>query len=343
MGKCGSWMSMTNLYPSWHNEYGYGLVNANNSLSNAQSDTTAPTVLSVSTKTGRAIEVIFSEPMGPTVTSTSRYSISGTGKGTLVSKPDSVSWVSGNIFLLEWTAGEMIAGTGNITVTVATTVKDIAGNGMGNPRSGNANGSRVIHAHNCGPLGSSALYPIYPFESERNYFSGVGGLRRSDAVDGIINNDGTPAAVYASERSILGYTSYPGDIVYTLPNLNSGLNHKVRLYFFNNGLFEYSGEVKVAACINGVCKLGSLDLWAEASGMRYGFWKEFSNITAQNGSITIRVVPLPAFNHESGALFVQCDPQRYKHHSTMNQEAGPASGPPHCGLLPQPYVVTCTV
>jgi hypothetical protein len=43
-----------------------------------------------------------------------------------------------------------------------------------------------------------------------------------------------------------------GDIVYTLPNLNNGLNHKVRLCFFNNG------------------------------------------------NITVRVVPLPALNHESG-------------------------------------------
>jgi hypothetical protein len=286
--------------PPWHQEYGYGRINAINSLNLAAADTTPPTVAAVVTKTGRAIEVTFSEQMGTGVTSDSRYSISGTGKGTLVSKPDTVSWVSGNTFLLEWASGEMMAGTGNITVTVNTGVKDIAGNGMGTPRAGNANGSRVIHAHNCGPLGSKALYPIYPFDSERNYFSGVGALRPTDAVDSIINNDGTPAAIYGSERSILGYTSYPGDIVYTLPNLNSALNHKVRLCFFNNGLFEFAGEVKFAVYINGVCKITSLDLWTESGGMRYGFWKEFSNIVPQSGSITVRVVPLPAFNHESG-------------------------------------------
>lgn len=286
--------------PSWNPEYGYGRVNAYNSLNLAAADTAPPTVSSVVTRTGRAIEVTYSEQMGTGVTSPTLYTISGSGKGTLFVRPASVTSVSANTFLLEWTAGEMIAGTGNITITVGTAVRDIAGNGMGTPLSGSGNGSRVIHAHNCGPVGSSALYPIYPFDSERNYFSGVGGLRRSDAVDGIINNDGTPAAVYGSERSILGYTSYPGDIIYTLPNLNSALNHKVRLYFFNNGLFEFAGEVKFAVYINGVCKISSLDLWAESGGMRYGFWKEFTNIVPVNGNITIRVVPLPAFNHELG-------------------------------------------
>src|SRR5438445_6089231 len=87
-----------------------------NSLTVTAADTTAPTVASVVTKTGRQIEVTFSEKMGSGITTPANYTISGTGKGTLASNPASVSWVSGHKYLLEWSAGEMIAGTGNIAI-----------------------------------------------------------------------------------------------------------------------------------------------------------------------------------------------------------------------------------
>ncbi len=214
----------------------------------------APTVLSVSTKTGRAVEVTFSEPMGTGVTSTSQYTISGTGKGTLASRPSSVTWVSGNTFLLEWTAGEMIAGTGNITITVGTAVKDMTGNGMGTPRSGVANGSRVIHAVSCGPPKLHPLYPITPFESDR-YWSEVGIPMYGYVVNAFQNDDGTPDGVLITHRMVVQVDTSPGDIVYTLPGVSTGVNHEVRLYFYNDGSCLYAGDIKFDIYINNVLKV----------------------------------------------------------------------------------------
>jgi len=114
--------------------YGYGRVNANNSVRyHTPADTVAPTVASVVTKTGRMLEITFSEKMGVGVTTPAKYALSGTGRGTLAANPTSVAWVSGNKYLLEWTAGEMVSGTGNLTLMVSAAVKDVAGNLVGFP------------------------------------------------------------------------------------------------------------------------------------------------------------------------------------------------------------------
>jgi len=123
----------------------------------------------------------------------------------------SVRYTFNNTYLLEWTSGIMVAGT-PLTLTVSSAVKDVAGNAMGSPNFGTANGSRVIHAISCGPVLSNGTNPLYPFESEKNYFSGVG-LNFSLTVNSIVNNDGTPTPVYKTERNIFMYGFYPGDIV----------------------------------------------------------------------------------------------------------------------------------
>jgi len=281
----------------WNEQYGYGRVNAYNSLVNTAADTTAPTVTSVVTKTGRQVEVTFSEKMGSGVTTPANYFIAGTGQGTLASNPSSVSWVGGYKYLLEWSAGEMIAGTGNITIVAsAASVKDIAGNGVANPNYGSANGSRVIHAISCGPVLSNATDPIYPFESERNYFSGVG-ASFSLAINSIVNNDGTPTAVYMTERNIFMYGFYPGDIVYTLPNTTIGVNHTVRLYFANNGHSIYPGDIVFDIYINDVLKSANFDLIAQAGGSYIGIWRDYANVTPNgSGQIVVRIVPKASYN-----------------------------------------------
>jgi subtilisin family serine protease len=86
--------------------YGYGRVNANNSVCYYTSpDSYGPWVASVATKTGRILEVTFSEKMGLGVTTPANYTLSGSGRGTLAPSPSSVAWVSGNKYLLEWTGG----------------------------------------------------------------------------------------------------------------------------------------------------------------------------------------------------------------------------------------------
>lgn len=122
-------------------------------------------------------------------------------------------------------------------------------------------------------------------------------------MSSILNDDGTPTAVYTSEQSLFDYTSYPGDIVYTLPNITSGVYHTVRLYFFYNGFFPTQGEVLFDVYINDTPKLLAFDLIGEAGGPGTGLWREFPDITAQNGAITVRIVPEPAWNWEWGTYY----------------------------------------
>ena len=288
----------------WHQEYGYGRVDAYNSLQNAPSDATAPTVSSVVTRTSRVVEITFSEPMGYSVMTATNYTISGGGKGTLADHPALVKWVSGNTFLLEWTGGEMVAGTGNITVSANSNVKDIAGNSIGSPSSGVANGSRVIYQLNCGPRYAESSYPISPFESERFWSGGVGTLYGQYPVSSVLDNDGTPDAVYGSERCVLCQTTYPGDIIYTFPGISSGVNHTVRLYFFTNGYSTHAGDVRFDVYLNNVLKLSNFDLIGAAGGTHIGLWRSFDNITAdQYGRIMVKIVPKGSYNQTWGGAW----------------------------------------
>ncbi|MGC8739302.1 MAG: PA14 domain-containing protein, partial [Candidatus Hydrogenedens sp.] len=101
-------------------------------------DTTPPTVSSVQVVAARWVQVTFSEAMGSGVTTTTNYSISGTGKGTLSTNPNSVQYVSGNTYRLIWTSGEMKQG-GDVTITVSG-VRDVAGNLIGTPNNGTHTG-----------------------------------------------------------------------------------------------------------------------------------------------------------------------------------------------------------
>ena len=107
----------------------------------AVGDTTPPTVSSVAVQTGLTVDVTFSEAMGTGVTAASNYTVSGTGRGTLATNPNSVALVSGNAYRLTWSSGEMLNG-GDITITVAN-VQDLAGNPIGSPNSGTHTGGAI--------------------------------------------------------------------------------------------------------------------------------------------------------------------------------------------------------
>ena len=89
-------------------------------------DTVAPQVSTVAVVTGLTVDITFDSAMGSGVTTATNYIVSGTGKGSLSSNPNSVALVSGNQYVLTWTSGEMFNG-GNITITVAS-AQDLAGN-----------------------------------------------------------------------------------------------------------------------------------------------------------------------------------------------------------------------
>jgi len=92
-----------------------------------------PTVTTVAVvsggQTGAVVDVSYSEPMNNLGASTaSSYAVSGTGRGTLASNPDSAVSRGGGVYRLTWIAGEMKNG-GDITVTVTpSAVTDLAGN-----------------------------------------------------------------------------------------------------------------------------------------------------------------------------------------------------------------------
>ncbi|MGC9052317.1 MAG: immunoglobulin domain-containing protein [Candidatus Hydrogenedens sp.] len=81
----------------------------------------------------RNIRVFFSEPMEPLMTLVSRYSLSGPGKGTLNTTPDTVQKIEDGHYLLKWNAGNLTNGE-DITITVNTGT-DPAGNSLVEPKS----------------------------------------------------------------------------------------------------------------------------------------------------------------------------------------------------------------
>lgn len=107
---------------------GLGLGVAGMGVPSEPPDEIAPTVELVEVQTGLTVDVTFSEPMGTGVTTASNYTVSGTGKGSLASNPNSVALVSGNVYRCTWSSGKMFNG-GNITIAVAN-AQDLAGNAI---------------------------------------------------------------------------------------------------------------------------------------------------------------------------------------------------------------------
>ena len=106
----------------------------------------APTVSAVNVVTGTdgsggTIDVTFDEPMGTGVTTAANYAISGAGKGSFTTNPNSVALQSGNTYRLTWTTGEMVDGA-TVTITVSN-VQDSGGETIGTPNSGNDTGIGV--------------------------------------------------------------------------------------------------------------------------------------------------------------------------------------------------------
>lgn len=110
-------------------------------------DTGAPVVSQVEVTGTRQIEVTFTEAntMGAGVDVQGNYTLSGAGKGTLTSNPDSVSDQGGNVYLLSWNTGEM-KNNADITITVNSSVEDVAGNTMGTTLAGTHSGGGLMIA-----------------------------------------------------------------------------------------------------------------------------------------------------------------------------------------------------
>ena len=100
-------------------------------------DTVAPSVTGISVTGSSAIEVTFDEAMlsGGALTTTN-YTLSGPGAGTLAVHPDSVT--GSGPYTLTWSSGEMLGGAA-LSIT-ASGVQDAAGNAIGASNVGNGTG-----------------------------------------------------------------------------------------------------------------------------------------------------------------------------------------------------------
>ena len=119
-------------------------------------DYTIPSVTTVQVQNTTTINVTFSKAMGGAgVTTPGNYVISGTGKGSFNSNPDSVSLSNSNTYSLTWSSGEMKTGD-DVTITV-TGVQDYIGNSISASNSGtHTNGGIGVNptASFSGPTGT---------------------------------------------------------------------------------------------------------------------------------------------------------------------------------------------
>lgn len=93
-------------------------------------DKTAPAVSTIEAVSGQIVDLTYIETnsLGAGVTIPGNYTVTGDGIGTVSANPNTVALLSGKIYRLTWTAGQMVNGQ-PITVTV-TGVQDGAGNAI---------------------------------------------------------------------------------------------------------------------------------------------------------------------------------------------------------------------
>ncbi len=148
----------------------------------------------------RNIRVFFSEPMEPLMAITSRYSLSGPGKGTLTTNPNTVQKIEDGHYLLKWNAGDLLNGE-NITITVLIGT-DLAGNSLVEPKSKTITNRIKILSYVVGGnyyIGDTVTLSF-------NVSGGVGGLNFQ-----WFKNGGTPMGPNSNEWIITNVTtSYTG-------------------------------------------------------------------------------------------------------------------------------------
>lgn len=127
-----------------------------------------PYVVDVRIVDERRIRVIFSEPMETYMIFQGRYSLSGPGKGTLSTNPNSVQKVEEGNYLLIWNEGSLVQGE-DVTVTVLTGA-DLAGNPLTEPK-GKTITNRIKITTN---LYSKNVYIGSPITLNFNYTGGEG-------------------------------------------------------------------------------------------------------------------------------------------------------------------------
>jgi len=128
----------------------------------------SPYVVDVRVIDSRRIRVLFSEAMEPFMTLTTRYSLSGPGKGSLSTNPNAVQKVTEGNYILNWNYGSLVQGE-DITITVLTGA-DLAGNPLTEPKSKTVTNRIKITTN----LYNRNVYVGDPFVLSFSYVGGVG-------------------------------------------------------------------------------------------------------------------------------------------------------------------------
>ncbi len=93
---------------------------------------------SIAVVSAREIDIVFDQVMGASALSGQNYTISGNGKGSLASHPDSAMALGdGKSFRLSWPAGEMFIG-GDIWITASFLIRDEFGQPIREPNEAQA-------------------------------------------------------------------------------------------------------------------------------------------------------------------------------------------------------------
>ena len=159
-----------------------------------------PYVIDARIVDSRNIRIFFSEPMVALMTIPTRYSLSGPGKGTLTTAPDTVQKIEEGHYLLKWNSGNLVDGE-NITIEVVTGT-DLAGNNLVEPKSKTITDRIKVLSYVIGGnyyIGDTVTLSF-------NASGGVGGLNFQ-----WFKNGGTPVGPNSNEWRIENInTSYTG-------------------------------------------------------------------------------------------------------------------------------------
>lgn len=278
------------------------------------SDSTAPTVTLVEVQAGGlTVDVTFSEAMGTGVTTASNYTLSGTGKGTLATNPNSVALVSGNKYRCTWTSGDMFNG-GNITIAVAN-AQDLAGNAVNSSgtHTGGAIGhlpSVVITSSETSPS-TAATIPLTITFSEAVTGFVVGDITVVGCTLGALSGSGASYTVTATPTA---YTMTV-DIAASVCIDAAGNNNTAATQFTMIALSKWylAGGISAANCTRAYQALGAADLASSYSNLP----------TPGTGDATVPVAA-PTFNTLTGWTF---------NGTSQNLDSGQIPGSGHTMLV----------
>ncbi len=130
----------------------------------------APTVSSISVTGAQTIVLTYSSAVTTGATTAANYALSGSGKGSFSTNPDTVTSLGSNQYQLTWNSPQEMQNGGGLTVTV-TGVQDSVGQNLGSPNSASCTSCAIgtaptivsIVSQNAGPTNVATINYLVTF------------------------------------------------------------------------------------------------------------------------------------------------------------------------------------